>query len=97
KALLLDGADGYTVNNEGCSRLVVMRRNAENIHFNIACRVIRSLHARLWPIQKVPAVRHAWPAKRMAATRRSTEWSAAENPVFPQGPSPTASRFSKGD
>src|SRR5260370_7228000 len=74
-----------------------MRRNAENIHLNIAYRVIHLLQARLWSIQKVLAVRHAWPATQTAAIRRSTELSAALNPVFQQGRSPAASRLSTDD
>ena len=63
QALLLDSADRHAVDNERGGGIVVVRRNAENLHLNIACRASHSVRARRSSIQNVPAARHAWPAK----------------------------------
>ncbi len=73
QTLFLDGANGHPVDHDRGGRVVVMRRDAENLHVNTGWATARSPFARSASSRPFRGVPPAWPARQTARAPRSTE------------------------
>src|SRR5207247_7030074 len=70
--LFLNRADRHAVDDERGGGIVIAGGDAENVHGISTGWTANRCRARSAPTRAARAVRHAWPATRRAAARRST-------------------------
>ena len=72
EALFLYGAYRHPIDDECGCRIVIVGRDAEDLHVSTGSSAIRAGRAGSASIRSAPAARRAWPATRTAGAPRNT-------------------------
>ena len=88
--LFLHSADGHSIHNDRCCRIVIVRGDSENLHLNTHSSVNDCAPAKSESTRVAPGVLRVWQTRRRAARERSIESSEEDHRARRRVRSPAA-------